>query len=110
MFDIANSQNIQNNRERLQAQMLGSFQPEPNSQATLIKGISLEEFNSKYSPEAFERYTFSALCKAQDDLMKAEGAEPIEFDDLVKGMSAVVVEDHTRGKKLMYVKPKGSVQ
>lgn len=105
MFDLANNQGIINHRERVQAQILGSFKDDPRSQVTLLKGISLAEFNSQYPPDQYERYSFDSLTKAKDDLAKAEDFKQDEFDGVVSTMTPVVVAS-LQGKKLMYVKKK----
>lgn len=110
MFDFHNASTIRSHRELQQAKMLLSFKSEDKGhQASLIKGITTQEFEAKYPKDAYESFSFQAierfkadLVKAnENDLVKAEG----QFNEGTQNLQPVVVENNG-SKKLVYVRKK----
>ncbi len=110
MFQFHNNEAIKGHRENMQAKMLGSFKSEDKlTKASLMKGLTLAEFDASFPDAQFEKYSQAAIEKFRDDLrkanendlQKAEGA----IDSAEAGLQVVVVQQG-EAKKLVYVRKK----
>lgn len=103
MFDLGNNEGVQGYQDRIKRQILGSYK---GTEAALIKGISIEQFEAKYPTDKFERYSYEGLNKAKDELSKAENFNGESFNKHISTELEAVVIQHQDQKKLMYVKEK----
>lgn len=103
MFNFPGDKAITSNRERINNQILGSYK---GTEAVLVKGLSMDEFNSQYPKDKFEVYSFESLQNAKNDLKKGEDFNEVKFDSEVSKMKPIVVQNDEGKKKLMYVKEK----
>lgn len=110
MFEFPSGNLIQDQRNRLQAQMLGSFHSEdPNTKASLIKGLTIDEFEVSYPSDQYERFSFSAIQKVKEDIKKANENDLQKTETQSKEVESVlspVVVQHGEMKKLVYVRKK----
>jgi hypothetical protein len=111
MFDFHNNETIKSHREVQQAKMLGSFKSEDKAyQASLIKGLSQDEFNTKYPSSSYETFSFQAIEKFKADLKKANEDDLVkaetEIESATNGLSQVVVEQAGGLKKIVFVRQK----
>ena len=107
MFDFPNSTEIKSFQDKAKAKIVGSFHLDENStsQAMLIKGLSVEEFNVAYPKEQYEYLPYVKIAEAKDNLKKGEDFNEQDFDLEVSKMTPVVVQQD-QIKKLIYVREK----
>lgn len=107
MFDFPNSAEIKNFQDKAKAKIVGSFHLDDNStsQAMLIKGLSVEEFNTAYPKEQYEYLPYAKIAEVKDNLKKGEDFNEQDFDLEVSKMTPVVVQQD-QIKKLIYVRKK----
>jgi uncharacterized protein (DUF2249 family) len=111
MFDFHNNATIKSHKELQQAKMLGSFKSEDKGyQASLVKGLTQDDFNDKYPASLYESFSFQAIEKFKTDLKKANEDDLIkaetEIQSATSGLSPVVLEQAGGLKKLVYVRKK----
>ncbi len=110
MFQFHNNEAIKGHRESMQSRMLGSFKSEdPNTEASLMKGLSMEEFEAAFPSEQYEKFSFEAIDKFKSDLQKANENDlqkaEVEIKSTLDELSTVVVQQG-EVKKLVLVRKK----
>lgn len=110
MFDFPNDQLIKSHREQQQFRLLGSFKSEDkNFQASLIKGLSVAEFDATYPDATFEKFSFEAVEKYKADLRKANESDLVKADTEIQqeiaSLQQVVVQQGEL-KKIVLVRKK----
>jgi hypothetical protein len=112
MFDFPSDNLIKSHREMIQAKVLGSFHSDdPNVAASLIKGMTMAEFEAAYPTEKWERFSFNAMEKFKADFKKANETDLVkaesELESLDSKLTTVVVQEGHL-KKLVFVRQKAT--
>lgn len=111
MFEFHNDNVIKSYRDQMQAKILGSFVSEDkNYKASLIKGMTVSEFDAAYPSDQYEKFSFEAINRYKEDLKKANENDLVKAETQISqaesSLTPVVVQKGVE-KKIVYVRKKG---